>query len=183
MTRVTSYTCRWLRWTWWAASSAWMRNMRRCTALAAAKWLKAKRKALKKVYDVAAELLELHARRAAVDGHAFNVDNNAYQAFAQDFPFEETPGQMDAIQGVLEDMRAAAPMDRLVCGDSGFGKTEVAMRAAFVAVENNKQVALLAPHHLAGAAALPELQGPVCGLARAYRSVIQVCFQEGTVCD
>ena len=113
--------------------------------LGSGQWLKAKRKALKKVYDVAAELLELHARRAAVDGHAFNVDNNAYQAFAQDFPFEETPGQADAIQGVLEDMRAAAPMDRLVCGDSGFGKTEVAMRAAFVAVENNKQVALLAP--------------------------------------
>ena len=113
--------------------------------LGSGQWLKAKRKALKKVYDVAAELLELHARRAAVNGHAFTVDNNAYQAFAQDFPFEETPGQADAIEGVLEDMRAAVPMDRLVCGDSGFGKTEVAMRAAFVAVENNKQVALLAP--------------------------------------
>ena len=113
--------------------------------LGSGQWLKAKRKALKKVYDVAAELLELHARRAALNGHAFAVDNNAYQAFAQDFPFEETPGQVDAIAGVLEDMRAATPMDRLICGDSGFGKTEVAMRAAFVAVENNKQVALLAP--------------------------------------
>ena len=113
--------------------------------LGSGQWLKAKRKALKKVYDVAAELLELHARRASVNGHAFAVDNSAYQAFAQDFPFEETPGQEDAIAGVLEDMRTAVPMDRLVCGDSGFGKTEVAMRAAFVAVENHKQVALLAP--------------------------------------
>lgn len=113
--------------------------------LGSGQWLKAKRKALKKVYDVAAELLELHARRASVNGHAFAVDNSAYQAFAQDFPFEETPGQEDAIAGVLEDMRTAVPMDRLICGDSGFGKTEVAMRAAFVAVENHKQVALLAP--------------------------------------
>ena len=108
-------------------------------------WLKAKRKASKKVYDVAAELLELHARRAALQGHAFAVDNNAYQAFSQEFPFEETPGQAEAIAGVLEDMRATVPMDRLVCGDSGFGKTEVAMRAAFVAVENHKQVVMLAP--------------------------------------
>ncbi len=108
-------------------------------------WMKAKRKALKRVYDVAAELLEQHARRAASRGFAFGVDNNAYQAFAQEFPFEETPGQAEAIAGVLDDMRAATPMDRLVCGDSGFGKTEVAMRAAFVAVENNKQVVMLAP--------------------------------------
>ena len=113
--------------------------------LGSGQWQKAKRKALKKVYDAAAELLELHARRASLKGHEFAVDNNAYQAFAQDFPFEETPGQEEAIAGVLEDMRAAVPMDRLVCGDSGFGKTEVAMRAAFIAVENHKQVALLAP--------------------------------------
>ncbi len=113
--------------------------------LGSGQWQKAKRKALTRVYDVAAELLELHARRASVNGHAFAIDNNAYQAFAQDFPFEETPGQAEAIAGVLEDMRAAVPMDRLICGDSGFGKTEVAMRAAFVAVENHKQVALLAP--------------------------------------
>ncbi|MCY4282983.1 MAG: transcription-repair coupling factor [Gammaproteobacteria bacterium] len=108
-------------------------------------WLKAKQKALKRVYDVAAELLALHARRAAQQGHEFRVDNNAYQAFAQDFPFEETPGQAEAIAKVLEDMRAQTPMDRLICGDSGFGKTEVAMRAAFIAVENHKQVAVLAP--------------------------------------
>ena len=108
-------------------------------------WLKAKQKALKRVYDVAAELLALHARRAALKGYQSHIDHNAYQAFVQDFPFEETPGQAEAITSVLEDMRAETPMDRLVCGDSGFGKTEVAMRAAFVAVENHKQVAVLAP--------------------------------------
>ena len=113
--------------------------------LGSGQWQKAKRKALTRVYDVAAELLELHARRAALNGHVFSVDNNTYQAFAQDFPFEETPGQTEAIAGVLDDMHAAVPMDRLVCGDSGFGKTEVAMRAAFVAVENHKQVIMLAP--------------------------------------
>ena len=113
--------------------------------LGSGQWQKAKRKALTRVYDVAAELLQLHARRAALNGNVFSVDNNTYQAFAQDFPFEETPGQAEAIAGVLDDMRAAVPMDRLVCGDSGFGKTEVAMRAAFVAVENHKQVVMLAP--------------------------------------
>ena len=113
--------------------------------LGSGQWQKTKHKALTRVYDVAAELLEVHARRASMNGHAFAVDNNAYQSFAQEFPFEETPGQEEAIAGVLEDMRAAVPMDRLICGDSGFGKTEVAMRAAFVAVENHKQVTLLAP--------------------------------------
>ena len=113
--------------------------------LGSGQWLKAKRRAQQKVRDVAAELLELHARRAARQGNVYRVDNNAWQAFVEDFPFEETPGQAEAIAGVLDDMRAPAPMDRLVCGDSGFGKTEVAMRAAFVAVENHKQVALLAP--------------------------------------
>ena len=113
--------------------------------LGSGQWQKAKRRAMRRVHDVAAELLELYARRAAVEGHEFVIDNNAYQAFAQGFPFEETPGQADAIAGTLADMRAPRPMDRLICGDSGFGKTEVAMRAAFVAVENHKQVAMLTP--------------------------------------
>ena len=113
--------------------------------LGSGQWLKARRKAEERVYDVAAELLELHARRAAKPGHAFHLDRDAYQAFAQGFPFEETPGQMDAINEVLEDMSADRPMDRLICGDAGFGKTEVALRAAFITVNNNKQVALLVP--------------------------------------
>lgn len=113
--------------------------------LGSGQWQKAKRKAAEKVYDVAAELLELHARRAARQGQSYQFNQDAYHAFVQNFPFEETPGQEDAIQAMIEDMRDSKPMDRLVCGDAGFGKTEVAMRAAFIAVQNGKQVALLVP--------------------------------------
>ena len=108
-------------------------------------WQKARERAAARVYDVAAELLNLHARRAARPGDSLNADADAYAAFTQGFPFEETPGQAEAISNVIVDMEAGKPMDRLVCGDAGFGKTEVAMRAAFVAVDNNRQVALLVP--------------------------------------
>jgi transcription-repair coupling factor (superfamily II helicase) len=113
--------------------------------LGSGQWQKARRKAAEKVYDVAAELLELHARRAARQGQSYDFDIDAYHSFAQNFPFEETPGQQDAIDAMIEDMRNDKPMDRLICGDAGFGKTEVAMRAAFIAVQNNKQVAILVP--------------------------------------
>ena len=113
--------------------------------LGSGQWQKARRKAAEKVHDVAAELLELHARRAARQGLSYEFDSNAYQTFAQNFPFEETPGQQDAIDAMIGDMRNDKPMDRLVCGDAGFGKTEVAMRAAFIAIQNNKQVAILVP--------------------------------------
>ena len=113
--------------------------------LGSPQWQKARRKAVEKVYDVAAELLELHARRASRKGQSYEFDQDAYFAFVQKFPFEETPGQYDAIQAMIEDMCNDKPMDRLVCGDAGFGKTEVAMRAAFIAVQNGKQVALLVP--------------------------------------
>ena len=113
--------------------------------LGSGQWQKARRKAAEKVYDVAAELLELHARRAARQGMSYELDQDAYNAFVQKFPFEETPGQQDAIDAMIEDMRNDKPMDRLICGDAGFGKTEVAMRAAFIAVQNNKQVAILVP--------------------------------------
>lgn len=113
--------------------------------LGSGQWQKARRKAAEKVHDVAAELLELHARRAARKGQSYAFDQNAYQTFAQNFPFEETPGQQDAIDAMIEDMRNDKPMDRLICGDAGFGKTEVAMRAAFIAIQNNKQVAILVP--------------------------------------
>jgi transcription-repair coupling factor (superfamily II helicase) len=108
-------------------------------------WQKARRKAAEKIVDVAAELLELHARRAAQKGFACTLPEADYQLFANAFPFEETEDQRDAITAVLADMQAARPMDRLVCGDVGFGKTEVALRAAFVAVANHKQVAVLVP--------------------------------------
>jgi transcription-repair coupling factor (superfamily II helicase) len=113
--------------------------------LGSGQWDRARKKAEERIHDVAAELLELHARRAARAGQSFHVDEDAYGAFVQAFPFEETPGQTDAINDVLSDMQAVTPMDRLICGDAGFGKTEVAMRAAFVAVQNNTQVALLVP--------------------------------------
>jgi transcription-repair coupling factor (superfamily II helicase) len=113
--------------------------------LGGSQWQKAKRKAAEQVRDVAAELLELHARRAARKGHAFHLDPLAYEAFAQAFPFEETPDQRAAIEAVVADMTSPRPMDRLVCGDVGFGKTEVAMRAAFVAVHAGWQVAVLVP--------------------------------------
>ncbi len=108
-------------------------------------WQKARRKAAEKIIDVAAELLELHARRAAQKGFAFKVPEADYQLFANSFPFEETDDQQDAITAVLNDMQTPRAMDRLVCGDVGFGKTEVALRAAFIAVSNHKQVAVLVP--------------------------------------
>jgi transcription-repair coupling factor (superfamily II helicase) len=108
-------------------------------------WQKAKRKAAEKIIDVAAELLDLHARRAAQVGHKFTLPDVDYQLFASTFPFEETEDQEQAIKAVITDMTSEQPMDRLVCGDVGFGKTEVALRAAFIAVANQKQVAVLVP--------------------------------------
>lgn len=109
------------------------------------KWEKAKRKAAEKVHDVAAELLDIYAQRAALSGFAFDANEEAYIRFKSGFPFEETPDQEMAIEAVLQDMHSDKPMDRLVCGDVGFGKTEVAMRAAFTAAYAGKQVAVLVP--------------------------------------
>ena len=113
--------------------------------LGSEQWQKAKRKAAEQVNDIAAELLDIYARRAARKGFAHETYSDAYQQFAANFPFEETADQSQTIAKVLEDMASPQPMDRLVCGDVGFGKTEVAMRAAFTAVHNNKQVAVLVP--------------------------------------
>ncbi len=109
------------------------------------KWSQAKQKALEKIRDTAAELLDVYARREARKGFVFDNPKEAYRAFAAGFPFEETPDQEVAIQAVIEDMTGERPMDRLVCGDVGFGKTEVAMRAAFMATYSGKQVAVLVP--------------------------------------
>lgn len=108
-------------------------------------WQRAKRKAAEKIRDVAAELLDLYAKRAARKGEAFATPNEHYTAFAAAFPFEETPDQQQAIENVFADMTSERPMDRVICGDVGFGKTEVALRAAFLAVQNGKQVAILVP--------------------------------------
>ena len=108
-------------------------------------WNKAKRKAAEKARDTAAELLNLYAQRAAQSGHKFEINELDYQAFVDGFGYEETEDQAAAIAAVIKDLTQAKPMDRLVCGDVGFGKTEVALRAAFVAVMGGKQVAVLAP--------------------------------------
>ena len=109
------------------------------------KWDKAKQKALEQIHDVAAELLNIQARREAKVGIHFNIDSSQYELFASQFAFEETPDQASAIYAVMNDMKQNQPMDRLICGDVGFGKTEVAMRAAFIAVSAGYQVAVLVP--------------------------------------
>lgn len=108
-------------------------------------WQKARRKALERVRDVAAELLDIYAKRAARQGYSHATISTEYTGFAAGFPFEETPDQEAAILDVIKDMASSKPMDRVICGDVGFGKTEVAMRAAFIAVQNGKQVAVLVP--------------------------------------
>ena len=113
--------------------------------LGSGQWEKAKRRAAEQVRDSAAELLNIYARRAAREGHPFRYSPQDYETFANDFGFEETADQKAAIHCVIQDMISPRPMDRLVCGDVGFGKTEVALRAAFVAVTGGKQVAILAP--------------------------------------
>jgi transcription-repair coupling factor (superfamily II helicase) len=113
--------------------------------LGSGEWDKAKARAAKQVRDTAAELLALYARRAARYGHAFGVKQHDLEAFAEGFGYEATPDQAAAIEAVIADMAAGKPMDRLVCGDVGFGKTEVALRAAFVAIADRKQVAVLCP--------------------------------------
>ena len=114
-------------------------------SLGSGQWEKAKRKAAQQIRDTAAELLNLYARRALRQGFAFPLTPEDYATFAESFGFEETPDQAAAIAAVIADMTSGKPMDRLVCGDVGFGKTEVALRAAFVAVMGGKQVAILAP--------------------------------------
>ncbi|MGM0449886.1 MAG: transcription-repair coupling factor [Pseudomonadota bacterium] len=113
--------------------------------LGSEKWTQAKQKALEKVRDTAAELLDVYARREASKGYAFPQPDDAYRAFCAEFPFEETPDQMAAIEAVEQNMASEQPMDRLICGDVGFGKTEVAMRAAFLATHAGKQVVVLVP--------------------------------------
>ncbi|MDR2173077.1 MAG: transcription-repair coupling factor [Burkholderiales bacterium] len=113
--------------------------------LGSGQWEKARRRAAKKAFDTAADLLNLYAQRAARQGHRFAFDEHDYERFAEGFAFEETADQQAAIDAVIADLASGKPMDRLVCGDVGFGKTEVALRAAFVAMADGKQVALLVP--------------------------------------
>ena len=113
--------------------------------LGSGQWDRARQRAARQVRDTAAELLDLYAHRAARKGYAFQLRAHDYEAFRAGFPFEETPDQAAAIEAAVNDLLSGRPMDRLVCGDVGFGKTEVALRAAFVAVADGKQVAVLVP--------------------------------------
>ena len=113
--------------------------------LGSGKWDKAKQKTLEQIHDVAAELLNIQARRNARQGISFDIDMASYELFASEFAFEETFDQMMAIQSIMHDMKQSKPMDRLICGDVGFGKTEVAIRSAFIAVQAGYQVAVLVP--------------------------------------
>lgn len=113
--------------------------------LGSGSWEKAKKKALTQIHDTAAELLDLYAKRSLQKGVSSKINLNDYDAFVDGFPFEETADQKDAIERVVEDMESSRPMDRLVCGDVGFGKTEVALRAAFISVLNGKQAIVLVP--------------------------------------
>lgn len=113
--------------------------------LGSERWKKAKSRAAKQAFDTAAELLDIQARRSISESIHFNINNIDYPAFAAGFPYQETPDQASAIEDILQDMNSDKLMDRIICGDVGFGKTEVAMRAAFVAVQNNKQVSILVP--------------------------------------
>ena len=114
-------------------------------SLGGEQWKKAKRKAAQKAFDVAAELLDTHARRTTVKSAAFEIDDASYLEFTSSFPYEETPDQLKVMDEIRIDMERDQPMDRIVCGDVGFGKTEIAMRAAFIALHNNQQVVVLVP--------------------------------------
>lgn len=114
-------------------------------------WQQEKQKAVEKIHDVAIELLEIYAKRKAEVGTAFQINQTEYARFVSDFPFTETVDQARAIQEMLTDLKRPIPMDRVICGDVGFGKTEVAMRAAFIAVENGKQVCIIVPTTLLAA--------------------------------
>ncbi|MEM7563499.1 MAG: CarD family transcriptional regulator, partial [Pseudomonadota bacterium] len=108
-------------------------------------WQKSRKKAQEKIHDIAVELLDIQARRQAMQGYRHNIAMEEYLQFAAEFPFEETPDQEKTIESVIQDMQASQPMDRIVCGDVGFGKTEVGMRAAFIAANSGTQVAVLVP--------------------------------------
>ena len=124
---------------------------REIDSLNSSKWKKRKDKALKQTFDTAAELIEVQARRSEACGYSFKLDKKEYEEFSKNFPYEETYDQKRTIEEVLSDMQSSTPMDRLICGEVGFGKTEVAMRAAFVSATNNKQTCILVPTTLLAA--------------------------------
>ncbi len=138
-------SCRSISWRRSAASSAPAAPTRRCRSSAARRWDQVKSRARRAAQELAGELLNLYAERKRREGHAFPPDTDWQREFEDAFPYAETPDQRDAIEFVKADMETPRPMDRLICGDVGYGKTEVALRAAFKAAQDGKQVMVLAP--------------------------------------
>ena len=143
-------------------------------------WQKARRKAAQRIRDVAAELLDLYSRRAARQGTRMLAGEAEYRAFQAGFPFEETADQAAAIEQVIADLKSDKPMDRVICGDVGFGKTEVALRAAFVAVQAGKQVAVLVPTTLLAQQHYHNLRRPLRRLASTHREPVALSNQQGS---
>ena len=157
-----------------------MARRRRCSRLGGADWTKTKGRARKAVKEIAAGLIRLYSARMSAPGYAFGPDTPWQRELEDAFPYNETPDQLASIDEVKRDMERPIPMDRLICGDVGYGKTEIAVRAAFKAVQDGKQVAIIVPDHaarrsststrsanatptsrvnVAGALALPDRQG------------------------
>ena len=147
--------------------------------LGAGYWRNTKSRVKKYVEDIAKELIEFYAERELAKGHAFPPDDELFREMEERFEYEETEGQQRVIREVLDDLMRERPMDRIVCGDVGFGKTEVAIRSAFKAMIDNKQVALLVPDDRPRAAALQDLFGAVPGLPGQRRDALQVQVEGG----
>ena len=163
----TSCSCRSSGSTWCRSTPA--RRRPPLDRLGGTSWERAKTKVKKAMRDMAEELLKLYAARKAVPGHAFSADSHWQQEFEDAFEYELTPDQKTAIADIKRDMESSTPMDRLLCGDVGYGKTEVAMRAAFKAVMDGKQVAFLAPTTILAFQHQKTLQGALRRLPGAHR--------------
>ena len=150
------------------------------SSLADAKWARAKKNAVASIFDYAGKMLALQAERETQRGHAFGPDTKWQLEFEHSFPFRETPDQLKAIAETKRDMEEPRSMDRLICGDVGFGKTEVAIRAAFKAVMEGKQVAVLTPDHRARAAAFRNVPPAHARLSGAHRNAEPVPLARGT---
>ena len=147
--------------------------------LGSQQWAKTKARVRKAMQDMADELLKLYAQRKAAQGHAFPPDNEFQREFEDAFDYNETDDQISAINDIKRDMESTMPMDRLLCGDVGYGKTEVAMRAAFKAVQDGKQVAVLTPTTVLELPALRDLQGALQAVSHQRRDDLALSHAEG----
>ena len=148
--------------------------------LGSQQWTKTKARVRKAMQDMAGELLKLYAERTTAQGTAFSKDNEFQKEFEDSFDYNETDDQLSAIRAIKYDMESTTPMDRLLCGDVGYGKTEVAMRAAFKAVQDGKQVAVLTPTTILELSALRDIQEEICAVSHQHRDDLALPHAEGT---